>query len=182
MLNFNVRPRYKSAMEVNITHDNLRRLVSPHDLEDCFLEAAQGNTAKDVETCGLLCGNSSGGNLTVTHLVLPRQTGTCNTVDMLDDPACDSFLIERGLQVLGWIHTHPTQTAFLSSVDVHTQYSYQRLLGEAVAVVCSPRYGVNKWLRLTPAGMAIVGECTFRGFHEHVSRSRLFSQAVDVVL
>ena len=25
------------------------------------------------------------------------------------------------LYPMGWIHTHPTQTCFLSSVDVHTQ-------------------------------------------------------------
>ena len=78
--------------------------------------------------------------------------------------------------------TLPSDTdCFLSSVDVHTHYGYQSLLGEAVAVVCSPRYGINKWLRLTPAGMNIVGEGTFRGCHEHVSRSRLFAQAVGVV-
>ncbi len=31
----------------------------------------------------------------------------------------------RALYPLGWIHTHPTQTCFLSSVDVHTQCGYQ---------------------------------------------------------
>ena len=32
---------------------------------------------------------------------------------------------KRSLYPLGWIHTHPTQTCFLSSVDVHTQCGYQ---------------------------------------------------------
>ena len=31
----------------------------------------------------------------------------------------------RSLYPLGWIHTHPTQTCFLSSIDVHTQCGYQ---------------------------------------------------------
>lgn len=31
----------------------------------------------------------------------------------------------RGLYPLGWIHTHPTQTCFLSSIDVHTHCGYQ---------------------------------------------------------
>ena len=31
----------------------------------------------------------------------------------------------RSLYPLGWIHTHPTQTCFLSSVDVHTHCGYQ---------------------------------------------------------
>ena len=34
---------------------------------------------------------------------------------------------KRSLYPLGWIHTHPTQTCFLSSVDVHTQCGYQVL-------------------------------------------------------
>jgi hypothetical protein len=37
----------------------------------------------------------------------------------------------RGLYPLGWIHTHPTQTCFLSSVDVHTHCGYQ--VGERMA-------------------------------------------------
>jgi len=36
--------------------------------------------------------------------------------------------------------THPTQTAFLSSVDQHTHWPYQKLLPEAVAIVCSPKF------------------------------------------
>ncbi|XP_026454571.1 uncharacterized protein LOC113355835 [Papaver somniferum] len=28
---------------------------------------------------------------------------------------------------LGWIHAHPSQTCFISSVDLHTHYSYQIL-------------------------------------------------------
>jgi proteasome lid subunit RPN8/RPN11 len=31
----------------------------------------------------------------------------------------------RNLYPMGWIHTHPTQTCFLSSIDVHTQCGYQ---------------------------------------------------------
>ena len=43
---------------------------------------------------------------------------------MIDDPELDMYLIGNSLSVLGWIHTHPTQTAFLSSVDMHTQFGY----------------------------------------------------------
>ncbi|CAI0626348.1 unnamed protein product [Linum tenue] len=39
---------------------------------------------------------------------------------------------------LGWIHTHPTQTCFMSSVDLHTHYSYQIMLPEAIAIVMAP--------------------------------------------
>jgi hypothetical protein len=36
--------------------------------------------------------------------------------------------------------THPSQTAFLSSVDLHTHCSYQLMMPEALAIVCAPRY------------------------------------------
>jgi len=36
--------------------------------------------------------------------------------------------------------THPTQTAFLSSVDLHTHSSYQLMLPEAIAIVCAPKH------------------------------------------
>ncbi len=45
---------------------------------------------------------------------------------------------EAGLYPLGWIHTHPSQTCFLSSVDVHTHCGYQTMLDEAVAIVMAP--------------------------------------------
>lgn len=40
--------------------------------------------------------------------------------------------------------THPTQTAFLSSVDLHTHCSYQMMMPEAIAIVCSPKF--NEWV------------------------------------
>ena len=42
----------------------------------------------------------------------------------------------RGLYPLGWIHTHPTQTCFLSSVDIHTHCGYQVGWG-AAAWLCA---------------------------------------------
>ncbi|XP_026404967.1 AMSH-like ubiquitin thioesterase 3 isoform X3 [Papaver somniferum] len=45
---------------------------------------------------------------------------------------------EHSLFSLGWIHTHPSQTCFMSSIDLHTQFSYQVMLPEAIAVVMAP--------------------------------------------
>lgn len=38
------------------------------------------------------------------------------------------------------LQTHPSQTSFMSSVDLHTHCSYQLILPEAIAIVCSPKY------------------------------------------
>ena len=44
---------------------------------------------------------------------------------------------KRSLYPMGWIHTHPTQTCFLSSIDIHTQCGYQ-VSRQGTAVVGSP--------------------------------------------
>lgn len=49
---------------------------------------------------------------------------------------CSSVCVTSDLCV----QTHPTQTAFLSSVDLHTHCSYQLMLPEAVAIVCAPKH------------------------------------------
>jgi STAM-binding protein len=48
------------------------------------------------------------------------------------------YVDTEGLMVCGWIHTHPTQTCFLSSRDLHTSVGYQVMLPESVAIVCAP--------------------------------------------
>lgn len=46
---------------------------------------------------------------------------------------------KRSLFPLGWVHTHPTQSCFLSSIDIHTQCGYQSMLDESIAIVMAPR-------------------------------------------
>ena len=47
------------------------------------------------------------------------------TVQAMNEEEIFDVQDKRSLYPLGWIHTHPTQTCFLSSVDVHTQCGYQ---------------------------------------------------------
>ncbi|XLS51178.1 hypothetical protein HN51_011855, partial [Arachis hypogaea] len=66
--------------------------------------------------------------------------------------------------------THPTQSCFMSSIDVHTHYSYQIMLPEAVAIVMAPTDSSRKHgiFRLTsPGGMSVIRQCPQRGFHPH---------------
>jgi STAM-binding protein len=77
---------------------------------------------------------------------------------------------ERELYPVGWIHTHPSQGCFMSSVDLHTHYSYQVMVPEAFAIVVAPTdssksYGIFK---LTdPGGMEVLRGCSETGFHPH---------------
>jgi len=86
----------------------------------------------------VLAGRLSHDTFTLTTLIVPKQTSTSDTVAMLNEEEIFDVQDSRELLTLGWIHTHPTQQCFMSSVDLHTQYPYQLLLAEAIAIVAAP--------------------------------------------
>ncbi|XP_053318806.1 STAM-binding protein [Spea bombifrons] len=152
----------------------LRHVRIPRDVCWKFLHLAESNTQRGVETCGILCGKLMQNQFTITHVIVPKQSGGpdyCNT-----ENEEELFLIQdqHGLITLGWIHTHPTQTAFLSSVDLHTHCSYQMMLPESIAIVCSPKFNETGFFQLTEHGMVDIGECRQNGFHPHCKDPPLF--------
>jgi len=137
-----------------------------------FLAYARSNTAKGIESCGILAGQLSANDslFTITTLIIPKQEGTTDTVTALNEEEVFDVQFSRELYPLGWIHTHPTQTCFLSSVDVHTHCGYQTMLEEAIAIVMAPNDRSKRCglFRLsTPGGLQLVQRCTKRGFHPH---------------
>ena len=107
----------------------------------------------------------------MTHLFIPRQSGSPDTVEAHNEDELFEKQLDLGVGTLGWIHTHPTQDAFLSSVDMHTHFGYQALLPEAIAVVMAPRANPSCGVfRLTDVGMRDLQTCDVRGFHEHRSK------------
>ena len=160
----------------------LRRLVLPRGTVAAFVACAAAGTARGVETCALLSGRLADGALVVTHLVVPPQRGTADACAVLDELAVFACHEAHGLLTLGWIHTHPTQSLFLSSVDLHTTLPYQQLLAEAVAVVVAPRQPPQHAVfALTPAGLAALAACTATGFHTHTEPA-LYGTPTHVVL
>ncbi|XP_077118927.1 STAM-binding protein [Ranitomeya variabilis] len=157
-----------------VSTDGLRHVRIPQEVCVKFLSLAEGNTQRGVETCGILCGRLMQNEFTITHVIVPKQCGGpdyCNT-----ENEEDLFVIQdqHGLITLGWIHTHPTQTAFLSSVDLHTHCSYQMMLPESIAIVCSPKFQETGIFRLTDYGMKEIGDCREKGFHPHCRDPPLF--------
>jgi len=152
--------------------DPLRTLLLPSTLRPTFLNLAHPNTLSNLETCGILAATLASSTLKITHLLLPAQHSTSETCDTT--PAGDAALFDycdaHSLLVCGWIHTHPSQTCFLSSRDLHTSSGYQVMMPEAIAIVCAPRhvpeFGV---FRLTaPPGLQAVLGCKDEGvFHPH---------------
>jgi proteasome lid subunit RPN8/RPN11 len=169
---------------------HLRRLRIPDSLIPTFLQLADTNTnapPRGVETCGILCGTMADAALTVTHLVLPKQRGEADSCEMESEEEVLEATVSAGVLTLGWVHTHPSQGCFLSSLDLHTHLSYQILLPEAVAIVLSPRVAQGPSMavfRLTDgedgggggawggawggaSGLELIQACDLRGFHPH---------------
>ncbi|XP_019966018.1 AMSH-like protease isoform X2 [Paralichthys olivaceus] len=162
--------------------EGLRRVVIPRDLTHRFLLLADSNTARGIEMCGVLCGRLTHDEFVLTHVVIPKQSAGPDFCDMENVEELFSFQDQQNLLTLGWIHTHPTQTAFLSSVDLHTHCSYQLMLPEAVAIVCAPKHNDTGVFQLTAPGMLEVCGCRLKGFHPHSKEPPLFTVCKHVVV
>ncbi|NWW53627.1 STABP protein, partial [Pedionomus torquatus] len=175
-----LKPSALGSTENNASMDVLRQVIVPRELCQKFLQLADANTIRGVETCGILCGKLMRNEFTITHVIIPKQYGGpdyCNT-----ESEEELFIIQdqHDLVTLGWIHTHPTQTAFLSSVDLHTHCSYQMMLPESIAIVCSPKYQETGFFKLTEHGLEEISSCRQKGFHPHSKDPPLFTTCSHV--
>ena len=119
----------------------LRTIWLPPDLRLRFLALALPNTRANLETCGILCGTLISNALFISKLVIPDQESTSDTCETVNESALFDYVDGEDLMVLGWIHTHPTQTCFMSSRDLHTHAGYQMMMPESIAIVCAPSKG-----------------------------------------
>lgn len=150
--------------------DPLRPVFLPSQLRSQFLSSASQNTRLNLETCGMLCGILKNNALFITRLVVPEQTSTSDTCETLNEEEFFDYCDKEELLVIGWIHTHPTQTCFMSSRDLHTHVGYQVMMAESIAIVCAPSKQPS-WgcFRLTdPPGKQAILSCSKPGiFHPH---------------
>ena len=172
------RPKVNRATKPtidNFSSDELRRVIIPLDLKDKFLGAARSNTDRNVETGGILAGKFSKNEFTITSVIIPKQEGCSDSFSTLKEEEIFDYQMEYDLITLGWIHTHPSQSAFMSSIDLHTHCSYQILLPEAIAIVVAPSYNETKIFSLTPdVGLPIISNCPKTGFHPHPNDTTLY--------
>jgi STAM-binding protein len=155
----------------------LRPLRLPRDLVPRFEAIAQPNTftgERGLETCGVLMGRpvpaGQGGGFEVTLLVVPKQVGKPDDCEMHGEEELLGLCLSRGLIQLGWIHTHPSQACFMSSMDLHTHAGFQLSLRESVAIVLAPRDPACRvaFFRLTDdasgggSGLQLIQACDVR--------------------
>lgn len=119
----------------------LRTVFLPPSLRTSFLSLALPNTRANLETCGILCGTLISNALFISKLVIPDQECTSDTCETINEDKLFDYVDGEDLMVLGWIHTHPTQTCFMSSRDLHTHAGYQAMMPESIAIVCAPSRG-----------------------------------------
>ncbi|KAL8519071.1 hypothetical protein ACS0TY_010133 [Phlomoides rotata] len=159
---------YSSNEEAACIH--LKDIHMSGRLMEDFVDAARENTDKDLETCGVLGAFLKDGAFYVTTLIIPKQEATSSSCQAVNEEEICAIQNEESLFPIGWIHTHPSQSCFMSSIDLHTQYTYQLMVPEAVGIVLAPtdqsrKYGI---FRLSdPIGMSILRDCKERGFHPH---------------
>lgn len=114
-------------------------------------------------------------------MIIPKQRGTSNTVVTYDEEKLIDIQIDKGLVTLGWIHTHPSQSCFMSSVDLHTHFGYEIMLPEAIAIVLAPSDKHNDCGIFSirhPDGMNALKDCPSRGFHQHDNLDEIYGEAL----
>ena len=106
----------------------MRVIISDY-LVSIFKAMVQRDLDRNLETCGVLGGKKTNDDWFVSHLILPEQHQTDVSCLLTDQGQAqlEEYLHGHELGQIGWIHTHPSQTAFLSSMDQHQHFSYQTL-------------------------------------------------------
>ncbi|KAF9357539.1 hypothetical protein BGX26_003553 [Mortierella sp. AD094] len=97
-------PKIPMDEDVHEFSQGLRTLIVPVRLLDRFLNIVRPNTIKNLETCGILAGVLSRNKLTVTTLIIPKQTATSDTCSTTNEDELFEFQNDRDLMTLGWIH------------------------------------------------------------------------------
>lgn len=111
------------------------------------------------------------GCFTITHLLVPKQTGTSDSCTSINEEELALEQEKYNLITLGWIHTHPTQGSFLSSIDLHTHALYQKMLPEAIAMVVAISSKETSSFSLSEHGLEYILKCPETGFHPHSEKN-----------
>jgi proteasome lid subunit RPN8/RPN11 len=97
-----------------------------------------------VEIIGILTGFVKNENTPLEQLVVmdywPVGSGDAISVNILEaDPVMKIMQDKPNNEfIIGWAHSHPSYTPFLSQDDVNTQLRYQALWDNSIAVVIDP--------------------------------------------
>ena len=79
-----------------------------------FISIAEPNTKANIETCGVLAGKLAQNKFQITHLIIPKQSGTSDSCTTTGEEAIFDYQEKYSLITLGWVssfscldHTFP---------------------------------------------------------------------------
>ena len=138
---WSARTNVKNITTGSLTLGQLPIHVSP-DLVDRFMEISAENSANKIETGGLLAGIIVESQyFKVTNLLIPKQIGQNDYWEASDEVEIQNYFASNELILLGCIHTHPPPwTSFLSSVDLHQLFDFQKDNPSLVSIVIAPAH------------------------------------------
>ncbi len=105
--------------------------------------------SKWVEVIGILTGKIQNESTPLEHLVVTDYwavgTGNAVSVNILNAEPVMEILSKKKADefIVGWAHSHPSYTPYLSRDDIATQSRYQALWENSIAVVIDPTL-INK--------------------------------------
>ncbi len=134
--------------------DNTKVIIKPNAYYKMLVHALRwGSTEMDKayykECMGMLIGElgEGQGDLkdVIVHDIVPINHGGKIEVafapeDYISFSYVDSDFADQGLFTVGWYHTHPALTAFLSDVDIRNQLGFQTPNPSAIALVFDHMY------------------------------------------
>ena len=151
--------------------EDIRKVqINIETLTKSFKEYVEKTLDPDMEAVAMICADSKeferGGDIVITSLVFPDQVSDENGVQPDLNPEYISIVEEKGLVAIGWIHSHPHQTCYFSSVDMHAHHALQASIPYSFGIVYA-REDKTLPIALTQKGMETIGECSDFGFHTH---------------
>ena len=85
----------------------MRTVICPVEAIASFVRLAHPNTSRHIETCAILAGDEINGQLVITALIVPTQTGKSDMCAMEDEMELFECQMAENLMTIGWIHPHP---------------------------------------------------------------------------
>lgn len=160
----------------------MRRIILPTNLCKRFLLGAKDNTKVGLETLAFLCGTRRNDEVTITHIVYPKQEGSSSSVAVFAEEQVALIQCKNRLVVYGWIHTHPGQAAYLTPADLHIQYAFQKQCPAFIGIVCAPKFNDVLYATLTCAGIRALEACKQKDLTHPHSEGDLYTKAKHVHL
>ena len=81
----------------------LRKLIVPNMLMAKFMSIADRNTSSNIETCGVLTGKLAQNRFQITHLLIPKQSGTSDSCTTTGEESIFDYQEKHDLITLGWV-------------------------------------------------------------------------------